>query len=60
MNCCICGKTIEKDKHDFLIGGSTVVVDSGFGSTHDGETRKGFICDDCIPTLKHCTMRSEF
>ena len=60
VKCCSCSIPIEINKDGFIIDGGEINVSFGYGSTLDGDTLKGFICDKCAGNLKDVDKKSEF
>lgn len=58
MKCCICSKKIEKCPIGSLDEGGHVILEFGFGSKHDGEIKKGYICDECTNNLKNLRTKN--
>ena len=54
----MCSKKIEKHPEGWLNDGGSVRLEFGYGSDHDGEIKKGYICDECVDKLKNLRTKN--
>ena len=58
VKCCKCSKVIIIDENGFIIDAGEINISFGYASTLDGNEYRGYLCDDCLKTLKHLKCKT--